>query len=431
MPRWTLVPAGLLALACLAALALDDRSYLQTPWRFALAALGLGAACLVGLAVARRHQLGRGWLAWILVVGVALQAIALGLWQSDDVARYVIEGQQILHGQNPYTVPPGAPQAAALADPAVVARLNHPHLTAIYPPVTLLGQAAVQAVWPGPRGFAAAGLLGALALIGLSLLLLRRHGLPAGLIVVVAWNPVLAIFGAGESHNDLLMAVALTGALALLPAAPLRALTIAAVACLCKPFAVAALPAFLQRTGWRWVWLPPALAVVAYLPFAGAGTGLFASLGSFGGTMHYHGVFDPWLRHALLPLVGWEQVEMAVRLALVTILLAGWAAVWRWHRAEPAPRLALRLLVVLLVCLPTLHPWYLIAIVPLLPFAAGWWLPLWTALAGVYWLHGIRMLETGTWSETPWVTAAAHLPALAVGAVAWLRACRRPESAHA
>lgn len=431
MPRWLLVPSGLLAVACLALLAADDRSWLEAPLRFALGALGIGAACLAGLAVARSQPLGRGWLAWILAVGAVLQVVALGLWQSDDVARYVIEGRQILHGQNPYAVPPGAPEAAALADPALLARLNHPHMTAIYPPAALAAHAAVEAVRPGPRGFAAAGLLGALGLIGLALLLLRRHGLPAGLVVAVAWNPVLAIFGAGESHNDLLMALALVGALALLPAAPLRALVLASLACLCKPFAVAALPAVLQRSGWRWLWLPPAIAIAAYLPFAGAGSGLVASLGTFGGSMHFHGALDPWIRHALRPLVGWEQLETAVRVALAALLLAGWSAVWLRHRDEPAPRLALRLLAVLLLCLPTLHPWYFLAIVPLLPFATGWWLPLWTALAGIYWLHGIAMQTTGTWTETPWVTALAHLPALVFGAAAWAGRTFRREPPHA
>ena len=51
----------------------------------------------------------------------------------------------------------------------------------------------------------------------------------------------------------------------------------------------------------------------------------------------------------------------------------------------------------------------------MLPFARSQTLPLWTAMAGVYWLHGEAMLASGSpWNETPWVTALAHFPAMAL-----------------
>ena len=49
-----------------------------------------------------------------------------------------------------------------------------------------------------------------------------------------------------------------------------------------------------------------------------------------------------------------------------------------------------------------------------MPFARSWALPVWSATVGVYWLHGMAIQEQGTWVETPWVTALAHLPVITV-----------------
>jgi uncharacterized protein YhhL (DUF1145 family) len=88
--------------------------------------------------------------------------------------------------------------------------------------------------------------------------------------------------------------------------------------------------------------------------------------------------------------------------------------VWVWLRrgSLSVPTLAVRILCVLLLCLPTLHPWYFMPLVVLLPFARSWAVAVWTASVGVYWLHGLQILALGTWIETLWVTALAHLPAV-------------------
>jgi hypothetical protein len=390
--------------------------FLYAPWLYTLCALSIGGACLLGLAVARTTPLPRRWVVWIVAVGLAMQVVAIGLPRSDDVARYVIEGQQILAGQNPYRIPPGSPQAAALADPTVVRALNHPHMTAIYPPVALAVHTAVQAVHPGPASFTVAATAAAMLLIGLCLLLLRAHNLPLGLVVAVAWNPVLAIFASGEAHNDIFAAVLVVGALLFAArSSPVAALVSASLAALVKPFALVALPALLAGRSWRWWLLPPAIALLAYAPFVAAGSGLFASLGTFGGSMHFHGAIDPWLRLALRPLLPETLLEPVIRLLLVLILAAGWAAIWKRRAGVPLPRLVCRFACVLLLCLPTLHAWYFIVLVPLLPFTASWGMPLWTAMAGIYWLHGIAIAAAGgVWCESLWVVALAHAPAMVV-----------------
>ncbi len=414
-PWWPLIPLGLASLGALGVMVSRSGSWRDEPWLFAGCALLMGAVFLLGLALVRSRSIPRSGVVWILTVGVLLNLLSTGLWHSDDVHRYVIESRQILAGQNPYAVPPAAPEARALVSPAVYDQINHPEMTAIYPPVSLIAEAGVQAVLPGLSGFTVAACATSLLAIALALLLMRRHGLPSALILAVAWNPVLPLFASGEAHNDILMAVLLLAALLLATHGRMAAAVVTAtLAALVKPFAALALPALLAHTGWRRWWLVPLTAVLVYLPFASAGSGLFASMLAFGGSMHFHGALDPWIRLALTGVVPPEQLESAVRLVLLAMLSGGLAWLWLRRGSAPLPTLTVRLLGLFLLCLPTLHPWYFIGIVVLLPFARSWALPLWTACAGIYWLHGVRILAIGDWAETPWVTALAHLPVVAL-----------------
>jgi len=412
-PWWSLVPLGLISVGAIAVMVSRDNSWREEPGLFAGAALLMGAAFLAGLWVVRSRRIPMAALVWILTIGVALNVIGTGLRQSDDIHRYVVEGQQILARQNPYQIPPGDPAATALVPATISERVNHPEMTAIYPPVSLLVEAGVQALLPGLHGFTVLACVVALLAIGLALVLIVRVGVAPGLILAVAWNPVLPIFASGEAHNDIVMAALLLVALVLATVGRSAAAVVTAtLAILVKPFAAIALPALLATTCWRRWWLVPVTAIVFYLPFISAGSGLVSSLLTFGGSMHFHGALDPWIRIGAAWIVPPPLVEVAVRLVLLLALAGGLTWLWLRRGSAPLPTLTVRMLGILLLCLPTLHPWYFTAVVVLLPFARSWGLAVWTASAGVYWLHGVRILAIGEWIETPWVTALAHLPAI-------------------
>jgi hypothetical protein len=418
-PWWPLVPLGLLSVTAMTVLGLRPGSWRDEPLLFSLLALAIGVAALAGTWIARTRRLPSPALGWILAVGVVLNLLALGLSPSDDANRYIVEGRQILAGDNPYRIPPADPRAGALVDPAISAAVNHPQMTAIYPPLALAFHALAQVVGPGVLGLKLLSWAAAVLACGLALILLVRWGRPPGLVVALAWNPLLAIFASGEVHHDIIMAVlVLVTLLCATAQRPALATVALALAILVKPFAAVVVPFLARVVPWRRWWLLPATVIVAYLPFAGAGGQLFASTATFAGTMHFHGAIDPWVRMALTPWLSAAGLEPAVRVVLVGLLLGGLGLLWRWRRDYDLPTLTISALVLLLLCLPTLHPWYLLVIAGLLPFTRSWGLVLWTAGAGVYWLHGIAILrQHGAWSETLWVTALAHLPAVAVLAV--------------
>ena len=157
----------------------------------------------------------------LLILATALVARFLllpsGLIQENDVYRYVLDGQVLLAGENPYeqspselSLLPPEPLERALSDPAakeVISRIGYADIPTLYPP-------AAQAA------FAAGGLIGGwdwiglrilftlfdLALIGLIVLLLTRIGSPSSRVLLYAWNPLVLKEVTNSVHVDVLPA---------------------------------------------------------------------------------------------------------------------------------------------------------------------------------------------------------------------------------
>lgn len=410
-PLWPLIPLGVVALAAMALLAGNPASWRQQPWFFTGYGLTIGACCLAGLHIVRSARTSLPAFLWILAVGASLQVLATGMHLGDDVARYAVEGAQLLAGENPYATPPAA--AASVAGEALVARVNHPGMTAIYPPLMLQLHAGVTTLWPGLTGFRTLALACIAALTALVLGLLVATKRSPALVLALLWNPVLAIYSAGEAHHDVAMATVVVAALLALHHRHDRSsIVLASVATLLKPFAAVTLPFLLVATSWRHLWIPLLLTLWAYSPFGAAGHGLVASLFAFGGSMHFHGALEPAVRFLLAAILPCGAVAAAGRIVLAGALLAGLSWLHVRTRYEPVESRVGRAVALLLLCLPTLHPWYFTLLVALLPFSPSRVLAAWTAAAPLYWLHGVAMPEGAAWAESWWTTALAHTPFL-------------------
>ncbi len=421
-PMPWLVPTGILLMAGYVALGLLPGSWRSSPASFAGIALALGGVYLVAARAVRKLNGGGPTLAWIVVVAVAIRVASLGIEMSDDLNRYVLEGRQIAVGQNPYLISPLDPAARALGDTkfpgSVLLAVNHQDWTCIYPPMTLGYEALVTSLSVQPFAFKLAGMTCELAALGLVLALLARLRMAPSLLLLAAWNPVGPIFLCGEGHNDAAMVLLLALGLYLSSGNHHRRGIIAiSLAALAKPFAVIALLPMLLTRGWAWWLLPPAIAAVVYLPFLDAGKHLFSTMGHFGSALHFHGALEPFARMTLSQIVATDSVQTAVVCALAAAWIGGSLVILARHRRSPDAQpleLTVRLLAMLLVCLPTLHAWYLAPLALLLPFTRSWGLTLWVAMAPVYWLHALANTQPTDFLEIPWVTALAHLPALAL-----------------
>jgi hypothetical protein len=156
----------------------------------------------------------------ILVVALLARLILLpsGLIQENDVYRYVLDGQVLLHGGNPYEHSPfdlaravDPSLAASLTDPdaqVVLQRIGYPRIATVYPPMAqvffALGAWLAGWDWMGQRlVFVAVDLTVILLLVAL----LGRLGLPRGQVLLYAWNPLVLKEVANSVHLDVLVAL--------------------------------------------------------------------------------------------------------------------------------------------------------------------------------------------------------------------------------
>ena len=311
----------------------------------AAVAFGLYVLALVSLR-GRRARLGA-----IAALAVAIQLVPLAgpLLISRDAYSYWAYGRLVDdHGANPYRVAP----ARFTHDPAERSMAaGWRHTDSVYGPLfteASAGLAAVSGSSAETTSFVYR-LLGACGMLMLAGVAAAAASQRAFALVLVGWNPLLALQFAGGGHNDVWLACFLAGAVAL--ASRGRGLLSGA------SWAVAA--------GVKWlplVLLPFALAarrenaLRVALGFAGAAAALCATAFALFGTA--------WLG-ALLPFAH-RHSAYAFPSRLAELGLPAWLAVLPFALCLPwlaraavrgRPRLALGTLL-MLVASPWLLPWY-------------------------------------------------------------------------
>jgi hypothetical protein len=356
----------------------------------------------------------------ILVVAVLLRLAFLPLAPtlSDDYQRYLWDGRVQLAGINPYRYPPQDPRLDAVSYPER-GLVNHPHLRTPYPPLA-------QAIFISLAG-AGGGLLALKLLLGVADLLLaagvwwlagaarRRRALLLYLacpfVIVETW---------WSAHLDVLAALFVVLAAGLLGRrrdAPAGVALAAATLVKVTPLALV-VPALLGRRARPLPFLLgflPALLLPA-LPYALTG-GVFGSLFEAGTAWKAESaVFD------VADALAGPAAARATSVALAAAGLLALSLPFRGREQTAAVFAWSWTLVVLL--LPSVHPWYWIGPAAL-GLAAGVWTPVLLGLAAP--------LRYGRWPQTLradlLVSIVTYLPALAAVpelAASWRRRATGP-----
>jgi len=197
-------------------------------------------------------------------------------------------------------------------------------------------------------------------------------------VLAYAWNPLVALEGAGNGHVDLL------GALCLVLTAVSLARgrrTVAAVG-----FALAVgvkfVPAILAPLFWRRIRLRDAalgvgILAALYIPFLGQGR---LPLGSLGGYLAY------WRSNAPV-YSALERVFPTAGLVGVPVGFGFAVALWaRWHLALDSPEAWAWPAATTLLFAPTIYPWYLLWVTPFLFTRSTLPLAVWTVSSiSIYW----------------------------------------------
>lgn len=359
----------------------------------------------------------------ILVLGaVACQApgVLRPPSTSTDAYRYAWDGRVQLAGVSPYRFAPGDDELAALRDPLLFPGLgpaeaggldtvrplpedpallsevtvgddrtviNRPRVPTIYPPVAQAYFAAVAALTPWHSGTLGLQLAAAVLAVGLTAALSRmllRGGRDPRWALLWGWSPLVALEAANGAHVDVLSAVLVVGACAVLGSSRTRGGRLLAGALLGLAVATKLIPLLLlpaltalRRGGARELLVVPSavLATVAtYVPHVLVAGSLV--LGFLPAYLVEEGFDDGRSRFSVIALLPLDE---GVRwpIAVVVAVVAASAAMWTADPARPWDTACWLLGVALLVATPA-YPWYALPLVALAALARR---PEWLAVA--------------------------------------------------
>ena len=422
------------------------------------AALSVTAACGLGLMGDMAAQIPLMWVA----CGICLIGYGLGAWRvwqsgasvrlilgcallmrlallpsepslSDDIYRYLWDGRVQWDGLNPYAHAPDSEPVAHLRD-GLWERINHPHVPTVYPPLAQWLFAGVVGLGGGVTALKLALLLCEVGTIAAIMSLLRQRGRDPAWVLLYAWHPLPLLEIAGSGHIDALGVAALMMSLVWLGQSHRkRAAAGLAAAILAKLIPVVCAIAFWRawQGNGRWAWLDPvsraplvltgALVGGAFWLYLLDGTDIFHGLQTYALKWQFNdGVFG--LVYYLLrdPELAWDDAALLLARQICLVL---WVAVlvWTLRWRDPA-RICFALLGAYVVLSPTVHPWYLLWILPFLPlFPRLAWL-VWSGLVLLSYEVLIGFRSAGVWAPAPWAIWAQYGPFFAaLGVDIWRR----------
>jgi alpha-1,6-mannosyltransferase len=412
--RSAVQPARLVGWGCVLAVAMVAIAFLDPgarPWAFLACAAFAGGAYLRVLPLLGRI---RGESAAALSFCLALAA----LWRapllvlppklSTDVYRYVWDGRVQRLGYDPYVLEPGDPRFRGLHTDETLL-MNHTELPTPYPAGAELFFRAVTTLGESARIMKAAIVACDVATVVVLLGWLADSRRSRWWVLAYAWNPLIALEGAGNGHVDLL------GALCLVIAARSlgRGRSAIAASALALAIGVKLLPAVVIPLLWRRIRVRDAaiaLAVLAalYFPWLRHGTLPTGSLGSY---------LDLWRFNA--PLYAALEWLFPSRFLFAVAAAAGFAVATCARRRLPvdAPEAWALPLATTLAFAPTVYPWYFACLAPFLFAPRVLPLAVWTvaSLATYFVFHVLA--TTGSWSLPAWVMIVEYGAVL--GAFVW------------
>jgi hypothetical protein len=395
---------------------------------------------LLGLMLVGWRAVARGGsraLRAMLVAAVLFRLVAAAAPPSlsDDVYRYVWDGRVQVAGHHPYRFAPDDPRRSDLRDD-VWGKINHPEIPTIYPPFAELVFAALALMKLGITGFKFAFALLDVGVILALARLLRALGLPRDRVVLYAWNPLAVVEVAASGHVEPLGLSLLVLAVALLVEGKMtRAAAALGLAVQAKLLPLILVPGFVRRLRTRAVLVGIAVVLITTAPYAirgpwfGGGALAYAHHWEHGAVIfalvrRLYSWLDTGL--ALRPAIAWAQARWGggdtsiwnalytaawpQELARWTVAAAafGWAIAQSFRRkldAAQETRLAIGGVILLA---PTLHPWYVLWI---LPFAAAQRAGGWLLLAAL-----IPLQYLAASGDVPWILRLAIL----LPPVAWM-----------
>jgi len=338
---------------------------LLAPW---LVVWGIGAACVQP-----------GERLWLTAIVTRVAWLGTPLWFSDDLYRYLFEGELLLNGFNPFIeTAASSPIASEWAE-----KVNHPTISSIYPP---LAMAWFQLIALTGSVLGAQALTAAMDLVTIGVL---RH-VRERAAWVWAVHPLAIVESAGSAHLEpvgvALAAVALLGASGFFTA----------LAAGVKVLPVLWLP---RARGWLGAVVGLGLSACFSGPMLRAGPDAWRAWRSYSGDWTFNG-----LLYDVLHLITWTPRPWLVA-------LGGLIAAVGWIRGRTIAARWFAVAIAFLLTTPTLHPWYgLWLLAPALALGKR------SEVLALSWLQGsyaiLYTLSDGAWTDGWWLRTVTWGPAI-------------------
>ncbi len=358
-------------------------------------------------ALALKQSLRRLITVLILLFLVRLSFIDTHPVGSDDFYRYVWDGKVQLAGINPYRHAPTDTTLASLHTELIPRLVNHPDMKTLYFPLSEWMFAAAymlstEHIW----GIHLLILLAEIATVIGLILVLREIGYSPWYVLLYAANPLIILQFSLDAHVDALGFPFLAfGVLFYLRGRLNLSLLLVGLSLLIKPAALIVLPIlFFDQQGMmnrvKTIAVPLVVMLLPFLPYS-FGVNPFSALTTF--TEHWY--FNGALFNLLLPLFPDNQTNRLWCLAILVVLIV----LLCFSQKSFGQKLVLSVLL-LLLCSPVAHPWYvgwMIVLLPLAPVLSGITLAATASLPSLtfvsYQLHGV-------WKDYPGVLLLEYIP---------------------
>jgi alpha-1,6-mannosyltransferase len=331
----------------------------------------------------------------LIVLGFALAMRLLLAFEepllSTDLYRYIWDGRVQAAGINPYAYVPADPALAGLRDAAIYPHINRAdYAPTAYPPLAEMVFFLVTRMAETLTAMRLAMVTCEIAVVALLIDLLRRLDLPVVTVAAYAWHPLAIWEIANNGHVEApMVALMLLGVWLLIRARHVVGAIAVALAMLVKPYALFILPAFWRRWDWRVPLAIVATILVCYVPYLGAGKGVFGFLGS--GYLAEEGLTSGegiWLTLLIQTLFG-KIPGLTAAYVVIAAAIMIWLGLRTALHANPTPRETISDVIVLLtgglVLMSPNYAWYFLALVPFIPLGAG--APAWALTLGAFALY--------------------------------------------
>ena len=318
---------------------------------------------------------------------------------SDDIWRYIHDGDTFVAGHNPYqTAPAEITPENSPSHPEVHKRINHPHLVTIYQPISQYVFAVVSLfkvqTWDawGDKTFRLAFVFFDLGIIYLMLSSFKQTGRSLWFATLYAWHPLPIAEIAGSGHQDVLGILPLLGAFLLYQShkktMPRVILTgkLFAISLAVKPIMA---PFFIPMIWWlrkekkrllAFVLSTIKILIIIYIPFfflQGGVQGLINTSRTFMDKWETNDSLYPYFFKLFNSNSNDTQIFI-VFLLLLTIVLGLLSKENLW-------KIAIAFVLAALLFSSTVHPWYLLWLLALLPFCFS--LPAWVFSLTISWSY--------------------------------------------